>query len=96
MVFHSERETNNQLNIIRMLLLAFAVYVLLIVSFYFLAGDQLHFRTSRGNLEMPTADAGAVELSQGVTVEQLFHARIQRLQAVSVQWEPLIVQMPER
>lgn len=80
------KENNHQPNIPRTFLIVLAVYVLLIVGFYFLAGDQLLFRVSRGNLDMPAADAGAAELVQGVTVEQSFRAKIQRLQSVSVQW----------
>ncbi len=60
--------------------------LVLIVGFYFLAGDQLRYRASRGNVEMPPADSGAIELSNGVVVEQTFTARIQRLHSVSVQW----------
>ncbi len=63
-----------------------AVYVLLVVSFYFLAGDQLRYRSSRGNLMMPAADRAAVELSEGSVVEQVFFARIDRIYSVSVQW----------
>ena len=63
-----------------------AVYVLVVVGFYFLAGDQLRFRDSRGNLAMPPSDAAAEELAQGVIVEQRFQAKIQRLESVSVQW----------
>ena len=35
---------------------------------------------------MPLAEAGIVELVQGVAVEQRFTVKIQRLQAVSIQW----------
>ena len=61
-------------------------YVCLVVLVYFLMGYQLHFRTSRGNLEQPAAEAGTVELVQGAVVEQIFSVKIQRLQSVSVQW----------
>jgi len=61
-------------------------YLVLVVLFYFLAGEQLHLRQSRGNLELPAAEAGTVELCQGAVVEQAFMAKIQRLEAVSVQW----------
>lgn len=66
--------------------MALAVYIVLTVSFYFLAGEQLRFRTSRGNIEMRVSDLAPAELAQGVTVEQVFHAEIQRLESVSVQW----------
>ena len=46
----------------------------------FLAGDQLHLRQSRGNLDMPEAESGTVELVQGAVVEQKFSCEIQRLQ----------------
>ncbi len=61
-------------------------YVLLIVLFYFLAGEQLHLRESRGNMGLPPADSGTVELTAGSTVEQAFTTKIQRLESVSVQW----------
>ena len=35
---------------------------------------------------MPVADAAVIELSQGVTVEQVFLSKIQRLESISVQW----------
>lgn len=61
-------------------------YMAAVILFYFLAGEQLHLRQSRGNLPMPAADSGTVELAQGAVVEQAFTAEIQRLQTVSVQW----------
>lgn len=61
-------------------------YILFVVSFYFLAGDQLHFRASRGDISLPAAESGTVELAAGNVVEQTFSAKIQRLEKVSVQW----------
>lgn len=63
-----------------------AVYVILTVSFYFLAGDQLHLRQSRGNLELPAAEAGTVELSVGNVIEQQFTVEIQRLETIDIRW----------
>lgn len=63
-----------------------AVYLVLTVGFYFLAGDQLRYRGSRGAFEAPAAEAGTVELCQGAVVEQSFTAKIQRLERVGVQW----------
>ena len=37
----------------RVFALYFAVYAVLIIAFYLLAGDQLHFRRSRGEVTMP-------------------------------------------
>ena len=70
----------------RVFALYFAVYAVLIIAFYLLAGDQLHFRRSRGEVTMPAAEAGTIELVQGTYVQQTFTARIQRLESVSVQW----------
>ena len=70
----------------RVFALCFAVYAVLIIAFYFLAGDQLHFRRSRGEVTMPAAEAGTIELVQGTYVRQTFTAKIQRLESVSVQW----------
>ena len=75
-----------QFDLKRVFALCFAVYVVLIIAFYFLAGDQLHFRQSRGEVTMPAAEAGTIELVQGTYVQQTFAAKIQRLESVSVQW----------
>ena len=75
-----------EINFRKTILSFFLVYVILIVGFYFLAGDQLRFRDSRGNTEMPVADAGTVELSQGAFVEQTVVLKVQRLESVSVQF----------
>ena len=61
-------------------------YVAAVVLFYFLAGEQLHLRQSRGNLELPAADSGTVELVSGSVVEQRFTTEIQRLERIDIQW----------
>ena len=55
-------------------------YAVLIVLFYFLAGEQLHLRESRGDLALPLAENGTMELIAGAVVEQTFTAEIQRLE----------------
>ena len=74
------------INITKTLTVAAIAYIILVFLFYWLAGDQLHFRQSRGNIAMEAAEAGTVELVQGTVVEQSFSAKIQRLRLVSVQW----------
>ena len=83
---NGQKKNSEQINFRKITLLTLAVYVFLVLSFYFLAGDQLRLRVSRGSIEMPEADTGAAELSEGVVVEQLFRAPIQRLESVSVKW----------
>ncbi len=80
----AEREQGDQLR--RLAVYLVLGYLALAVLFYFLAGEQLHLRESRGNLELPIADSGTVELTAGSVVEQAFTLRIQRLETVSVQW----------
>jgi len=62
------------------------LYVFLVVSFYFLAGYQLHYRESRGDFEMPSVDAATVELTKGTSVVQDFSVRVQRLQSITILW----------
>lgn len=61
-------------------------YLAAVVLFYFLAGEQLHLRESRGNIDSLPAESGTVELTTGNSVEQRFTAEIQRLEEISVQW----------
>ena len=70
----------------RLALILVVGYLAATVLFYFLAGEQLHLRESRGDLELPIADSGTVELTAGNMVEQVFTAEIQRLEKISVQW----------
>ena len=66
--------------------IVFAAYMVLAVAFYFLAGEQLRYRDSRGNIEMPVANAATVELTAGSVVEQQFTPKIQIFEHLSVQW----------
>lgn len=75
-----------KLDIKKISVLLVVCYIFLAVAFYYLVGYQLHYRPSRGNLEMPIAESGTVELYQGASVEQIFSVNIQRLQSVSIQW----------
>lgn len=78
--------SDDTLNLKRVFITVVAVYLLLVICFYFLAGDQLRFRESRGDMELPVADAGTIELSQGAVVEQVFQVKIQRLESIAVQF----------
>lgn len=76
-------KTINLKKICAIILLA---YVVCTVVFYFLAGEQLHYRDSRGNIEMPVANAATTELTANTVVEQQFSAKIQILERISIQW----------
>lgn len=70
----------------RLAVILVAVYIVSVISFYFLAGEQLHLRQSRSNLPLPVADSGTVELAVGNVVEQRFTTEIQRLEQIEIQW----------
>jgi ABC-2 type transport system permease protein len=78
--------TSSAINLKKVFFVTIAIYIIITVLFYFLAGDQLRFRESRGNTELPPADAAVAELTQGIIIEQTFTAKIQRLDSISVQW----------
>lgn len=61
------------------------IYIFLVFAFHFLAGDQLLYRQSRENIELPVAQTGVAELTQDVVVEQVFSANIQRFETLGVQ-----------
>lgn len=61
-------------------------YLLLAVLFPLLAGEQLYLKQSDGCLSMPIAQSGTVELYAGNCIDQHFTTRVQRLEAVSLQW----------
>ncbi|MEG2434166.1 MAG: hypothetical protein RSB25_21245, partial [Acinetobacter sp.] len=75
-----------QQSIKKLILIVMVIYFVFVVGFYFLAGDQLRLRQSRGNIPMSNAEAATVELVQGSVVEQTIVLEIQQLQSVSVQW----------
>ena len=81
-----QKKQRPTVNVPKILICTALAYAFLVVAFYWLMGDQLHLRQSRGNFEQPVAEAGTVELVQGALVEQSFSVDIQRLQSISVQW----------
>lgn len=63
-----------------------AGYFLLAAAFYLIAGEQLHYRQSRGNMQLLPANSGTVELVAGSKVEQYFVPKIQIIDSISIQW----------
>ena len=76
----------DQISIKKISAIIFAVYAALVVAFYFLAGEQLHFRDSRGNYKMPDANFGTIEMTKDSRVEQVFVPKIQLFKQVSIKW----------
>lgn len=83
---NKQNQTENVFNFKRTLLSVLTIYIIVVVGFYYLAEDQIRYRESRGNIEMPIAENGIVELTEGTIVEQVFVPWIQRLESVSVQF----------
>jgi len=67
-------------------IISLTCYLTAILLFYFLAGEQLHLRDSRGNFSSLSPESGTVELAVGNIVQQKFTVKIQRLEQVSIQW----------
>ena len=63
-----------------------AGYMVFVLAFFFLAGEQLQLRQSRGGISMLSAQGAAPELSAGVAVDQHFTVSADTLESVSVQW----------
>ena len=83
----TDRRTTTSNRPLRRLAATFVIgYLVFVVLFYFLAGEQLHLRDSRGNIALPIADSGTVEMAAGIVVEQTFTVEIQRLETIGVQW----------
>ena len=75
--------------ILKNCLIIYAVYAALILVLYFLMGEQLHIRESRGNVKMPEQNFSLVEINKDVTAEQNFSVKIQQLRQISVRWSAL-------
>lgn len=60
------------------------VYVALVVSLYFMMGEQLHFRKSRGNVDFQ--EAREFSVADCDVFEQSFVSKVQRVQKFSVVW----------
>lgn len=80
-------KSNNYKNIklIKNAILLVVAYFFLAFLFYFLAGDQLHYRESRGNIEREIPNDGTVELVKGANIEQDFKPKIQILEKITIQ-----------
>ncbi len=82
----TESKPIETINLKKIIAITLAAYVLLAVLFFFLCGEQLKLRDSRGNTEMLVANSATVELAAGTVIEQQFCASIQRLDTISLLW----------
>lgn len=86
MIQTNEKQSVQVGNLKKVCLIVALAYIVCTIAFYFLAGEQLHYRNSRGNIEIQTANAATTELTANTVVEQQFSAKIQFLEQISVQW----------
>jgi len=77
---------SDRIDLKKVCVISLSCYVFLAVTFYFLAGDQLRFRSSIGNIQMPIPNYGTVEVVPGVQIEQSFTPMIQRFKQISITW----------
>ena len=64
-------------NLRKVFLVSFIIYTVFAVSFYFLSGDQLKFRTVEDSIAIIEADSVTPEITRGVTVTQEFTKVVQ-------------------
>ncbi|MBR4469709.1 MAG: ABC transporter permease [Erysipelotrichaceae bacterium] len=71
-------------NLKKVFLIAFLIYAVFTVSFYFLSGDQLRFREAKDNIEMPDADSVTPEIIRGVVAEQEFVNTVDNIDQIAI------------
>lgn len=81
-----KKNKSTQINFLKIFVILISLYIVFAIAFYFLVGYQLHYRQSKGNIDMLNDEAVVTELYSGVVVEQKFNSKIQRLKSISVQW----------
>lgn len=82
----SSKDINLSKKFAKISIMVIILYFCIAGLFYFLAGEQLHFRDSRGNIELPIAESATPELTNTTVIEQIFTPKIQILESVSIQW----------
>ena len=63
----------------------FTVIVVILTSFYFLAGDQLKYRESRSNINITNGNSSTKELIRGNEISQYFINRIDRFKKIELE-----------
>lgn len=71
-------------NLRKIFAIAFAIYTVFAVSFYFLAGDQLRYKKVEESNPIIEADSVTREISRGVIVTQKFIVPVDNLEKVSI------------
>ena len=61
-----------------------AIYVALVTSFYFMAGEQLWYKESTKNIDMAVADSVSQEIVKEVIIEQSFNNTVDKIEEFSI------------
>ena len=64
--------------------IAFIIYAVFAVSFYFLSGDQLKFRTVEDSIAIIDADSVTPEITRGVTITQEFTNTVDNIDNIAI------------
>ena len=71
-------------NLRKVFLVSFIIYTVFAVSFYFLSGDQLKFRTVEDSIAIVEADSVTPEITRGVTVTQEFTNTVDNIDNIAI------------
>lgn len=75
-----------KLNLKKGYFIFFIIYVILVTSFYFIAGEQLYFRDSKNTITSPIGEQATEEITSDYTVQQNFISNIDQLSGFSIQF----------
>ena len=71
-------------NLKKIFSIAFLIYAVFAVSFYFLAGDQLKYRVAEDIIPMQDADGITPEITRGVTIFQDFNNTVDHIDKIAL------------
>lgn len=76
----------NKLLIKKIITSIIIIYFVISMLFYVLAGEQLHFRSSRGNINSMVPTDATIELIEGASVSETFINKTQVLESFAIEW----------
>ena len=74
----------NKDKIKKIFILIIAIYTTLVVSFYFILGDELRYKESVNNIQMNEADSVSNEINKKNQIEQFFINTVDRISSVEL------------
>ena len=71
-------------NLRKVFTIAFLIYTVFAVSFYFLSGDQLKYRVAKDTISIIEADSVTPEITRGVTLTQDFTNTVDNIDQIAI------------